>query len=130
MSIKRKKLRPSLEMQRLLAKYRNELIERRTHEEAWCEKLLERLGEDFIFQKGFYNYCGFYIIDFYLPVGGICLEIDGEYHDEIKEDDRMRDRYLIEVRHLKVLRITNQDILMMDADELGRHLKIKRTNRA
>ncbi len=52
-----------------------------------------------------------FIVDFYCHSLGLCVEIDGGVHntEEQKEYDRQRDEVL-ELRNLKVLRFTNDDV--------------------
>ena len=53
-----------------------------------------------------------FIVDFYCDKIGLCVEIDGSVHEteEQKKYDRLRDK-AIALRGLKILRISNNDIL-------------------
>lgn len=53
-----------------------------------------------------------FIVDFYCDSIGLCVEIDGDIHDneEQKNYDRLRDE-AISLRKLNILRFTNDDVL-------------------
>lgn len=85
------------------------LRENPTASELSIKKLLESMGLNFIFQKGFIQGDYYCIVDFYLPKPyRLCIEVDGEYHltEEMIKKDAYRDSYL-KSRGFKVLRITN-----------------------
>jgi len=105
----------------LLSKRRNQLIKRATPAEQHIIRLLDVIGIDYIFQKGFLNDRSHYIVDFYFPRPfKLCLEIDGDYHKDPQQQkyDARRDRYLKEVRGFKVLRISNEEAFLMQPKEL------------
>lgn len=80
---------------------------------------LDKCGIRYIFQKGFIAGNGYYIVDFYLPKPyKLCIEIDGGYHDTIgqKYKDGYKNRYLIEERGFRVLRIKNEDVDSFDIE--------------
>ncbi len=54
---------------------------------------------------------GNFIVDFYCPNAKMVIEIDGGQHytEEGKEEDKMRDEYLVSVG-LRVLRFSDRDI--------------------
>lgn len=57
---------------------------------------------------------GNYIVDFYCPVKKLAIEIDGGQHyenGEIVKEDQAREKFLIDVMKLKIIRFTNIDIL-------------------
>jgi very-short-patch-repair endonuclease len=56
---------------------------------------------------------GYYIMDFYFPAVNLCVEIDGGIHEleKVKEHDCNRDQYLSRVHGLRILRITNKQVL-------------------
>jgi very-short-patch-repair endonuclease len=69
---------------------------------------LDKLGLSYRFQQGFYS--PYYrIVDFYLPDHNLIIEIDGPYHDV--DDDRRRDELFASVRGIRILRLTNEQVL-------------------
>ncbi len=118
-----KKPRPVLntspENQRLLAIRRNKLLLNQTAPEIHVSRLLTELKEKFLPQKGFYTGVRHFIVDFYLPKRRqLCLEIDGKYHENQKQYDEARDRFLTVERGFRVIRITNEHALSLDAAAL------------
>jgi len=61
---------------------------------------------------------GPYVVDFYCHSIGLVVEIDGMSHVDRLEQDQERINYL-EQQGLKVLRVTNQDV-MNDLDAVAR----------
>jgi very-short-patch-repair endonuclease len=61
---------------------------------------------------------GQYVVDLYCHSAGLVVEIDGMSHIDNLEQDRERIHYL-EQQGLKVLRVTNQDV-MNDLDAVTR----------
>lgn len=94
--------------------FRKQLIKRKTKAERAFEEILIEMNIPFIFQKGFIKGDISCIVDFYLTNKlKTCVEIDGEYHLSIwqKRKDAWRDNYLTKVRHFKLLRFSNFEIL-------------------
>lgn len=61
------------------------------------------------FQKGFL--IPFHrIVDFYIPNHGLIIEIDGGYHNDIKEKDSYKDDTWAEERGMRTIRILNKDV--------------------
>lgn len=91
-----------------------------TPAEAHVMKLLDELGEQYIFEKIFLTTRRFYLVDFYLPKPRrIALEIDGESHDRTKAYDLERDNYLTTQRYVRrMVRISNETALSLNAEEL------------
>ena len=56
--------------------------------------------------------CGFYILDFYNHQLKLCVEVDGEYHQNKsqKKKDKERDEYL-KYNGIKTIRFTNKQII-------------------
>ena len=111
------------EKQRLCAKRRVDLISRATPAELHTKQLLDELKIKYVFQKGFIVGNNFCIVDFYLPRPyRICLEIDGEYHQEPKQQirDKSREDYLHNKRGFNILRISNTNILSMNSEQLSK----------
>lgn len=76
-------------------------------ENLFCSYLAS-LGLSYRFQQGFYT--PYYrIADFYLPTLNIIIEIDGPCHDT--EKDRRRDTWFEQVRGIRTLRLTNEQVL-------------------
>lgn len=108
--------------QSLLSKRRNELVYKATAAELHVKRLLEEIGEDFCFQKGFFNQSTHYIVDFYLKRRKkLCLEIDGGYHSRPSQIayDKKRDEFLTQVRGFRVKRLTNEQALAMNSNDLA-----------
>lgn len=61
----------------------------------------------FIFKKQ--KIFGFYILDIYIPNRLLVVEIDGGYHKDRTEHDKIRDQFCKDLG-LKVLRIKNHDV--------------------
>lgn len=90
-------------------KYIKELRRRPTKAEEIVGRYLIEKEIYFIFQKGFLK--PFHrIVDFYFPVRGIILEIDGGYHKTIIKKDNHKDYCWIKDRRMLTIRITNEDV--------------------
>jgi very-short-patch-repair endonuclease len=106
------------------------LREKATFSEIRIQNLLESIGVRYIFQKGFIQGNYYCIVDFYLPNYKLCIEVDGLYHsnqDQIIKD-KVRDRYLVNDRHFKVLRITNELANRITSDQLLKLIKQTQAN--
>jgi very-short-patch-repair endonuclease len=76
-------------------------------EHAFCYYLV-RKGFRFRQQQGFYQ--PFYrIADFYLPDHNLIIELDGGYHDPVK--DKAKDQAFLTERGIRTLRLTNEQVL-------------------
>ncbi len=114
-------LNTSRENQSILAKRRNKLLANMTTAEKRILELLTQMNERFISQKGFFSIRTHYIVDFYLPKRKkLCLEVDGPYHlDQAQiEYDKRRDKFLTDSRGFRVIRITNDQALIISREEL------------
>lgn len=113
------------EKQRKLFKRKLELEYNITEAELVMSKKLASLNERYIFQKGFIQGPGFYIVDFYLPKYKICLELDGDYHlDERQKDyDKRKNDYLVYYRGFKVIRLNNNECFSISLSKLQNLLK-------
>ena len=60
-----------------------------------------------------------FIADFYCPSAGLVIEVDGAVHGEQQGYDAERDSILV-ARNLRVLRFTNDDVLMRLDEVLNR----------
>lgn len=90
--------------------YRLQLKSKATKEEIIFGNYLQSLGIHFKFQKGFI--VPFHrIVDFYLPHIETIVEIDGGYHENIKEKDLHKDRVWLSKRGIKTIRFKNEEIL-------------------
>src|ERR1017187_572044 len=82
-----------------------------TPAELQMKDFLASLGAPYRFQQGFYS--PYYrIVDFYLPTMNLVIEIDGPCHDAAK--DRRRDDWFTRVRGIKIVRLTNEQVLSGD----------------
>lgn len=98
---------------------------------AWPSPLEERmksfLDEHYIgyeFQKIFYITANdgwiirYYIADFYIPEKEIIIEVDGKFHNEQKQKDKIRTRIIQEnYPNVEVLRFTWDDLSDEDTME-------------
>jgi very-short-patch-repair endonuclease len=57
---------------------------------------------------------GPYFLDFYCPKAKLCVEVDGEQHEERVDKDAWRDKYLLE-QGIETMRIPSLDLF----DEAG-----------
>ena len=69
---------------------------------------LAALGLPYRFQHGFFK-PRYRIVDFYLPEQNLIVEIDGGYHD--RERDRTRDSEFQKIYGIRILRLTNEQVL-------------------
>lgn len=86
--------------------FRKKLTKQATHAEKIVFAYLKDMGIRFRFQKGFFT--PFHqIVDFYLPQSKIALQIDGKIHDTSQEQDKRKDKALLQ-RGIKTIRIKNE----------------------
>ena len=88
------------------------------------ERMKEFLDNNFIFydtQKIFYIYAEdgwiirYYIADFFIPDKNIIIEVDGKFHDEHRQHDKMRTKEIQEqYPDVEVLRYKWKDLFDMD----------------
>src|SRR5687768_8890581 len=79
-----------------------------TPAELRMRDFLATLGAPYRFQQGFYQ--PYYrIVDFYLPANNLIIEIDGPSHNP--EKDRRRDDWFQRVRGIRIVRLTNDQVL-------------------
>ena len=93
-------------------KCRNDLLNKPTECELLYKKYLKDNKIKFEFQKIIYNKEGsFYIVDFYIPVFKLIIEIDGGYHKTPEQDLKDRHRSF-ELRSMgyHLIRITNEEV--------------------
>jgi very-short-patch-repair endonuclease len=105
----------------LLALRRGVLIAKATKAELYVKDLLDSIGEDYCFQKGFCTSNKHFIVDFYFKRRKkLCLEVDGGYHDDSEQMayDSRRDYFLSAIRGFRVKRITNDVALALDKQSL------------
>lgn len=106
--------------QRLISQYKKGV--KKSPGECRINKLLQSIRVRALWQKGFgINFDSFVFVDFYFPKPlRVCLEIDGESHDDEKQKlkDRERDNYLCIIRGFRVRRISEHAALTMKANEL------------
>jgi very-short-patch-repair endonuclease len=86
---------------------------------------LATLGAPYRFQHGFYK--PYYrIVDFYFPEHQLVVEIDGPSHQDLARDRRM-DGWFERERGIKIVRLTNEQVLRGDFGSLlstiGRHFQ-------
>ena len=92
---------------------RKKLIDNATESELVYQSFLKKNKVKFDFQKIIYNKEGsFYIVDFYVPMFNLIIEIDGGYHmtpDQINKD-RHRS-FMLKDMGFNVIRFTNEEVL-------------------
>lgn len=84
---------------------KKKLRKQKTKSETLFLQRLVKHGVAFKFQE----VLGFYIVDFVIPSRMLIIEIDGECHNETKEYDAKRSRWL-EKFGFSILRIKNEDV--------------------
>jgi len=96
----------------LSARFRKESIQDTTIAEKVFGKVLKKLNIKYEFQKIVHYEKGkWYMIDFYIPIKRIAIEIDGGYHNlpEQMEKDKIRTTHLEKLK-VKVIRFTNNEV--------------------
>lgn len=80
-------------------------------------KLLNKLKVRYKTEKPVHTSKSFYLIDFYIKDKGLCIEIDGGYHntEPQKLKDKVRDSYLKSQGYV-VWRFTNEECFEMTVD--------------
>lgn len=102
-----------------MCRLQNEHRSEPTEAEKHVMGLLTELGERHVFEKGVFATRTFFLVDFYLPrPRKLCLEIDGGYHKQQLYYDTQRDNFLRNERKMKVLRITNEVAMTLNAQDL------------
>ena len=91
--------------------------------EARMQEFLDRYGIRYESQKIFYIYADdgwivrYYIADFYIPDRDIIIEVDGKFHEDQKQHDRIRTKTIQEqYPDVEVLRYTWGDL--SDGDKM------------
>jgi very-short-patch-repair endonuclease len=88
--------------------YAAQLRKQATPAENLFRAHLAALGLPYRYQHGFFK-PDYRIVDFYLPEQNLVVELDGEYHDH--EEDLRRDRELQNTEGVRVLRLTNEQVI-------------------
>lgn len=99
---------------KIINQFKDELKEKATLAERRFEQILQKGKFKYEFQKVFKTGSGYKVVDFHLPDYDIVVEIDGNYHDDPKQQkyDQERTRAILKVGRIKkVLRLTNEEIL-------------------
>jgi very-short-patch-repair endonuclease len=85
-----------------------QLKKQRTPAENEFCRYLASLGLPYRYQQGFYR--PYYrIADFYLPDHNLIIEIDGPCHNA--DEDRRRDAWFERVRRIRIVRLTNEQVI-------------------
>jgi len=97
------------------------LRKKATPAELCFKKKLSKFDIKFKFQRGFIKGNGYAIVDFYIPRYKLCIEIDGGYHNTPaqRSKDKWRDNWLRTMRHVEVVRFTNEQAFDISNEELG-----------
>ena len=92
---------------------RKKLIDNATERELVDKSFVKKNKVKFDFQKIIYNKEGsFYIVDFYVPMFNLIIEIDGGYHmtpDQINKD--IHRSFMLKNMGFNVIRFTNEEVL-------------------
>jgi very-short-patch-repair endonuclease len=117
-----KRKRVTRKKQSLASKRQDYLRANATPSELVFMKKLKIIGVEFQFQRCFIAGKGFAIADFYLAPSKLVIEVDGGYHltPDQQRKDGWRDKYLTDVRGLRVVRITNEVACRMTQEEVGK----------
>jgi very-short-patch-repair endonuclease len=95
-----------------------------TETELLFRDFLASLGASYRFQQGFYT--PYYrIVDFYLPKHKLAIEIDGPSHQDPAHDRRM-DAWFERVRGIRILRLTNDQVLRGEFQALNDFIRESR----
>ena len=97
----------------------NRLRKNATPYEKRFYTMLRQKYPSVIFQKALFGNDRMYIVDFYLPLKGIIIELDGKQHyeHEHKYRDNFRDETLASWGY-RVIRLKNKEIDYIDIDLL------------
>jgi very-short-patch-repair endonuclease len=105
-----------------LHRYSKSLKKNRTKEELLFESLLKKVRVKFKAQKIIVPYednHGGYVLDFYIKHPyRLCIEIDGYYHNSRTEKDAYRDKWLLENRNIRTIRIKNDEVYNMTVSDI------------
>lgn len=97
----------------------DELRRRLTRAERYFKSIFEKTKIPIKSQKIVYNRGSYFIIDFFVPSKFLCIEVDGGYHDELKqkERDQKRDKYLLDHKY-EVWRLTNKEAFALTKEDI------------
>lgn len=105
--------RTRTELELVAKEYKKKLTDNPTESELVYQNYLKKNKVKFVFQKVIWNKEGsFYIVDFYIPVFNLIVEIDGSYHNSTEQinNDRHRSFQLKQMGY-NVIRFTNDEVL-------------------
>jgi len=118
----------------LMMRRKSENASQPTAAEAHVIRLLDILGERYVFEKGLLSETTHYIVDFYFPKPRkLCLEVDGKYHNDRRAYDACRDAFIRDKRNMNLVRITNEQAMELNLDSmialLDKHSRTPRLGR-
>lgn len=92
---------------------RKKLVEKATLAEITYQQYLKKNKIKYQFQKIIWNKEGsFYIVDFYIPVFKLIVEIDGEYHMTSEQINKDRHRsFMLRDMGYNIIRFTNDEVM-------------------
>ena len=73
---------------------------------------LKFLRQHVFIYSSYRNKKQFLVADFYCPQHRLVIEVDGGYHDGIKEKDKERDQLLEDLFGISVIRFGNEEVLL------------------
>jgi len=110
--------------QRRNSRFAKELRKEATKAEVLLGNYLMEKKVYFIFQKGFL--VPFHrIVDFYLPVRSVIVEVDGGYHINTRKKDNYKDTRWRKERYLVSVRLTNEEVYKGDFSKLDKYISTK-----
>ncbi len=123
--VKKSKTTKTKPKQKLSVKFCEDLRRRATRAEKRFRTLLGNCKIRHVFQKVIPNSKSFYIVDFFILVRNICVEIDGGYHNDPIQvwKDKQRDQFLSEGGY-EVFRFTNEEVMEMNEIQLRNRLSL------
>lgn len=122
-SIKKKPRKDESKLAPLGRDYRKKLANKATPAEKRFRSKLTSFNFNFNFQKPFDDGKKLYIADFYIPLFGLVIELDGGYHSTLKQQeyDHTRNEWFGK-RGYNVWRMTNEEADAMSVDEIAKKL--------
>lgn len=96
----------------LVKSYVQENIKNATQGELSMKDMLDRYGVNYVFQSPCLVFGKTYIMDFYLPKYGVCIEVDGGYHNKETQIEKDIERSNnLSKSGILVVRFTNDEAI-------------------
>lgn len=93
--------------------FRQENLAKQTPAERELGKILRELKIKYQAQRPVHYAKGkFFILDFYIVMSRLCIEVDGGYHNTLEQQEKDEERTkILNKQNVKVVRFTNEEIL-------------------